>query len=422
MKKFTIAALAICLAFAMAAPVMAVDANFSGAYRVRGSYVSAWDLTDKSESNAFMDMRLRLQTDLIVSDILSVTMRFDALDGTTFGQTQTAGDDIDFDRAYMTIKAPIGTFTIGRQLGGTFGTLFADSESDADRIVYAKTINGLTVKAIFEKVVEADNGILPADVGDADSDKYLLIAVQKMENLTAGAMLTYTNDKNTSDVATVRKYSLSPYAVGKFGPLSIQGEINYVWGEEDFDAAGTADIDYKQLNYNIEATYNLGPASIMAGYAFASGEDSDATDDTGAGGVGNDWEKLFILTTNEIPALYTLGGYGNLSKEGLTKTGGDDLGSKIIYGGVSFSPLENLNIGLIIGNATADELAAGETKDDYGTEYDLTLNWKIYDNLTYTAIAAFLSAGDLYNEQVPAITDANFDDTYALFHQLQLSF
>ncbi|HUV50276.1 MAG TPA: hypothetical protein VMW78_04575, partial [Anaerolineae bacterium] len=81
MKKFTIAALAICLAFAMAAPVMAVDANFSGAYRVRGSYVSAWDLTDKSESNAFMDMRLRLQTDLIVSDILSVTMRFDALDG-----------------------------------------------------------------------------------------------------------------------------------------------------------------------------------------------------------------------------------------------------------------------------------------------------------------------------------------------------
>jgi hypothetical protein len=81
--------------------------------------------------------------------------------------------------------------------------------------------------------------------------------------------------------------------------------------------------------------------------------------------------------------------------------------------------MENLQLGLVVGLADADEVPAG-VEDDYGTEYDLTLNWKIYDNLTYTAIAAFLDAGDFWKSVGSA--DTNYEDTYALFHQLELSF
>ena len=153
--------------------------------------------------------------------------------------------------------------------------------------------------------------------------------------------------------------------------------------------------------------------------------DNNVTDneDSGFAGVGNDWEKLFILTTTDGPGFTTLGGVGNLTNDGMGSmkdNTGYKPGAKIIYGGATFSPLDNLELGVVVGKADADEAPTGY-KDDYGTEYDLTLNWQIYDNLTYSAVAAFLKAGDFYKEQ-GAIPDANFDDTYALFHQLELTF
>ena len=143
--------------------------------------------------------------------------------------------------------------------------------------------------------------------------------------------------------------------------------------------------------------------------------DNNVTDneDSGFAGVGNDWEKLFILTVADDPVA-NLGGIGNLSA-GLAS------GAKIIYGGATFSPLDNLELGVVVGTADADEVKAN-VEDDYGVEYDFTLNWEIYDNLTYSAVAAFLKAGDFYKTEGAGIPEANFDDTYALFHQLELAF
>ena len=421
MKKFTIVALAICLAFALAAPVMAVDADFSGAYRVRGSYVSHWDLSTRSASQSFMNMRFRLQTVFKVSDILSVTTRFDALDDQMFGEAVSAGNELNFDRAYMTIKSGIGDFNIGRMAGGGWGTTFLDTVSDYDRIKWNKTFDNLTLWLVFQKNTESDYALGTANterssVADLDSETYYFLAKYKMENTTSGLLLAFTNDKTSSSKNT-KTYATIPYFVSKFGPLAIQGELAYKWGQTAYDTTGSADLDIKKLAYNLEATYSFGPASVMAGYAFLSGDNNTSDSENGAyGNVGGDWEKLFILTTNEIPALKDLGGVGNLSGDGSATNG-----AKIMYGGATFSPLDNLKVGFVIGKADADELASGNSKDDFGVEYDFTLNWKIYDNLTYTAIAAFLSAGDLYKEQ-GSIDTADFDDTYALFHQLQLSF
>ena len=412
MKKFTIIGLAICLAFALAAPAMAVDVDFSGHYYVRGSYVSHWNLDDRSASNAYMDMQFRLKTVFKVNDILSVTTRFDALDDEVWGDTPNdAAADIDFDRAYMTIKAPIGTFYVGRQIAGVWGTSFLDGEIDKDRIKYVKKIDNLTLYAIFQKNKEKDADLV--NVSDEDSDTYYLLGKYKMENITPGLLLAFTNDK-TTNTQTTHTYCAMPYFVSKFGPLAIQGELAYKWGETEFDS-GDPDLDIKKVAYNLEATYNFGPASVMAGYAFVSGDNDPADGETSAyGGVGDDWAKLFILTTTDVGVLENLGGVGNLAHTG-------NNGAKIIYGGANFSPLDNLELGVVVGQADADETPTGMSEDDYGIEYDLTLNWQIYDNLTYSAVAAFLDAGDLYKEQ-GGISDSDFEDTYALFHQLELAF
>jgi len=433
MKKFTIIGLALCLAFALAAPATAVDVDFSGHYYVRGSYVSHWNLDDRSASNAFMDMQFRLKTVFKVNDILSVTTRFDALDDEVWGDDANDEGTIDFDRAYMTIKAPIGTFFIGRQKAMAFGTSFLDYEEERDRIKYVKKIDNLKVIAIFQKNTENDDTAGAAltsgdDAADEDSETYYLAGIYKMENTTVGLLGAFKNDKTTANV-TKHTYVALPYFVSKFGPLAIQGELRYNWGEAAYDTAAlagaaggsgnTTDIDTKALAYNLEATYSFGPASIMAGYAFVSGDNDAKADDESSShgyGVGNDWGKLFILTTSDVGALTNLGGYGNLSMDGNCT-----YGAKIIYGGATFSPLENLELGVVVGTADADEVKAG-VEDDYGVEYDFTLNWKIYDNLTYSAVAAFLSAGDFYKTEGAGIADADFDDTYALFHQLELSF
>ena len=426
MKKFTIIGLAICLAFALAGPATAVDVDFSGNYTVDGNYVSHWNLNDESASNAFMKMCFSLKTVFKASDILSVTTEFDALDG-VWGEDDDNKENLDFTRAYMTIKAPIGTFFIGRQKAWAFGTSFLDYEGEADRIKYVKKIDNLKIIAIIQKNKEQDgalddDGEPVNDVSDKDSDTYYLAGIYKMENTTVGLLGAFVNDK-TNDNMTKHVYVALPYFVSKFGPLAIQGELRYNWGETEFDSVaaggtGDPDLDIKQLAYNLEATYNFGPASVMAGYAFVSGDNDGADDneDSKHGyGVGNDWGKLFILTSDK-DVLVDLGGFGNLSKDGNCT-----YGAKIIYGGATFSPLENLELGVVVGTADADEVKAG-VEDDYGVEYDFTLNWQIYDNLTYSAVVAFLSAGDFYKDQMAVGDQANFDDTYALFHQLELSF
>ncbi|RZB34442.1 MAG: hypothetical protein SRB1_00210 [Desulfobacteraceae bacterium Eth-SRB1] len=431
MKKFTIMALAVCLTVVMAAPVMAVDVDFSGAYRVRGAYVSHWDLTDKSSSVDFMDMRFRLQTVFKVTDNLSVTTRFDALEkvwGDGDLPAAPGDDNIDFDRAYMTIKTDFGKFDVGRMKGGAWGTSFVDNEGDFDRIKFTKVMDNLTTIALYQKNAENDDLRGLADTysqstSDEDSENYYLLNIYKMENITAGLLLAFNNNKTVA-TQTTHKYIAIPYFVSKFGPLAIQGELAYNWGQTDYDAVGTVDRDIKELAYNIEASYDFGFLSALAGYAYVSGDENVAADneDSAYGGVGDDWEKLFILTTDEVPGLVNLGGAGNLSRDGVAAAGAD-YGAKIIYAGASVKPVENVTLGFVIGKADADEIPAANTKDDYGVEYDFTLNWKIYDNLSYTAIAAFLSAGDIWWEQAGYATEPNaFEDTYALFHQLQLSF
>ena len=419
MKKFAIIAVAICAVFVMSVPAMAIDADFSGYYQVRGLYDSNFGLNKDDSSSAYMDMRLRLKTVFKVSDSLSLTTRLDAFDDKKWGVDGNKGDDIDLDRVYMTIKTGIGQFDIGRMNADTFGTKFLDSYTDADAIQYTKAMGDFTLEALFEKRDEQDagfvdnngNGILEAGelmVSDKDMDIYYLTGEYKAEDIEAGLQGAFINEKTESD-ETVKAYVLNPYFITKLGQISLQGELCYIFGDVEIDAA--SDVDIKALAYNIEASYDLDMASVELGYAYFSGDVTDDNDyEAFDGGVGDDWEKLFILTTNENDYLETLGGVGNLSGSGvdnMEETSGDDSipGAKIFYAGASITPIENLKLGIIIGYAKADEVKAGE-EDDFGYEYDLTLDYKIMDNLTYSAIAAYLDAGDFFKGKG---TDPNAD-------------
>ena len=97
-----------------------------------------------------------------------------------------------------------------------------------------------------------------------------------------------------------------------------------------------------------------------------------------------------------------------------------------IYAVFAGATMDKLSIKATLLMAEADEdVWAGATAStkflnkDYGTEFDVEIDYKIYDNLTYSVGAGYLWAGDFYKGS----TEANeIDDTYLLMNKLQVTF
>lgn len=457
MKRFAILAVVLVALVAVAAPAFATDVTFKGSYRARGYADSTPSLDERvSKTNSFMDQRFRLETIFTVNDILSFTTRFDALDDVMWGDVTGANapPNIDIDRAWMTIKTDFGKFDVGRMQGRTWGTLFEDSEADVERIKYTIKVGDFIGFAIMEKQAEIDGlnpvgtaaGPIPNPVllnGDTDQVTYYLAGVYKVEAFTGGLLAGYTNGKTASDRITnpfgpfdSKFWTIDPYFEWKIMDFSVSGELMYRFGKSaEFDRRQFAalntnnkDIDWDAYAWNLEGKYVAGPLSFQLGYAYMSGQGSDpnSTKQQSLGGLGTDWDKLWILTATEDNVLTNQLGYvGNINGGQVGQNG-----AQILYLGAGFKPMENLSLDVVYGNAKAESPVNATVSNSYGNEYDLKAVWNIYDNLSYTFIAAYLDAGDFWQQQVFAnykgayvrAADAKLDNCYSLFNELQITF
>ena len=416
MKKWT-ALMVVGLIMVMVAPAMAADVVWTGQYRVRGFTEKATDFNSDTATSSYLDMRLRVETIWKVNDKLDLTTRFDALDGKRWGAAdKNTGNDshnIDWDRAYMTYKTDMGMWQFGRMLGSAWGTTWADSGTERDRIKYVLPVGPLTMIAIYEKTAEGDenNWAAPATaISDGDVDSYFLAPVYKMENVTTGVLFGYIRSAASATQIT-DTYIVYPYFEAKFGPLALQGEVNYKTGTVDRDTA--ADSDINAWAFNVEGAYNMGPLTIGAGYAFMTGDDGTDNDVDNFGVTGDDWEKVWILTNSTMGGYDQLGGLGNLDD------GAGQYGLKMPYVTVDFQALENLSIGALYAFAQSESVPAG-WDDKIGNELDVTVNWKITKGLSYSVIGAWLDPGDFWKQGVAG--GAELDNAYAIYQKLQLNF
>ena len=88
-----------------------------------------------------------------------------------------------------------------------------------------------------------------------------------------------------------------------------------------------------------------------------------------------------------------------------------DLGASYTYAYAYTKPTDN-------GLSTA---YGGKTflSNNYGSEADVTMKYKIYDNLEYMIGAAYLWTGDYFKGTDP---NAKLSNTYLLTHKLTLTF
>lgn len=552
MKTRLLLGVAALLLLAGVSTAWSLDADFSGEFYVEGILNSSENMLETDKTSDYRQMRLRVRTEFTVSEDLSLITRFDALEkvlsskDSAFENEDEPGfdedvddDNIDFDRAYLSYKSPIGLIQVGRMEGVTWGTPFVNDEQDTDRIKYVLPLplgeGKLYTGAVFEKVTENDKG---TEVSDLDNDKYYIFGVYRAQKYHTGLLCGYydfnrapdmgqafavsdlensydanqyasdykdflsANDMEDSlsnysawyganavsamtaqgyadaaaaayaagDAAAYAQYAalaadaaaqinedwpndmevdsiltlsergattsakailLAPYFKGQFGDFGVSTELNWAFGTAEYkDYDNVADRDIDAFAFNFEGTYNWGGFTFQGGFAYFTGDADYNDDDIGAMGYlgpGVDWAKMFILDSDDHGMNTTLGnGVGNHVGNGaFTASTAMCDGYQMFYLGADYAVTDSLSLGLLGAVSKADEVPDGPGyDDDQGMEVDVTLTWNITDNLTYSAIGAYLDGGDYWTTRASGgVEDPNVDpDIYALYHKLTLTF
>jgi len=446
MKRFWVALLAAAMVAGFSLSASAMDVKFSGSYYVTGIYADNWGLGENSTSSSLYGQRLRMGTEFKIAEGLTLTTRFDALEG-RWGQFGTYGsetsrhageddDNISFDRAWITFNSLFGQFKVGRGNSGDWGTPFADGSVDSDSIQYKWASGPVVLGGVAEKMAEGWGRDPVTPEADNDDDVYHVYGLYKWSSGIAGLKVKYvrTAVNSSEDLGGFKTeyWTLQPYAQATFGPVFVEAEFNYQWGDfQDYEAGvdGT-DRDLEGWNAYVHAKADVGNFYFGGFWAFVSGQVPDDDDFTVGPLGGITWNPTLILWNEYTNKWAGRLGYDN-AKIGLS--GGQAMTNAHLfqlYAGMK--PAPKWDIKASVSYALADEesgLNPATTSsadyieyddDEYGWEADLTASYKIYDNLTYTVGFGYLWAGDWFKG--PAADPGEVDDTYLVMHRLDLVF
>jgi hypothetical protein len=485
---------AICAALMIAAPAMALEVEVSGHYFIEAFNNSNENLRPDDGTDDYGTMEFMAKPVFKINDNITLTTQFTALQDHVWGDDTLAeystfpfpvadggtpqvdnSSNFDWKAAYLTIKTPIGGFIVGRYIDTPWGTTIGDSTAShgsnslhKDRIMWVVPVGNFISGAVYQKMEENDKG---ADISDQDFSKAYLFSAYKQENWSTGLLFANYNHKNylasanlnrainnaalfevlgapafatAADAAydtrgSLKLWVLDPYLKGQFGPVGIQAELLYGWGDIEQDDNSANDLDAKGMGYMFDLSYDFGPVSCMVGTSYAQG-DWDFTDDE-ANAMGYfepslDHERGFLLTSDVSNLNTTLGGrvetlvnintvagtpMGNVSGGPGTVTG--QAGYQMFYFDLGWQALENLKLGFFFVSSTADDVpktsAGVEWDDDHGQEYDFTLEWNIMDNLMFKGVVAYLDAGDYWKQGDP---DYEIEDNTTFYGRLTVEF
>jgi hypothetical protein len=466
MKRFWLVLLSLGLVTVFSASAFAVDVKFSGSFYAAGMYQDKTSFmrgigTDEGgPSTAFYYQRLRVQTDFIVSPGLKLVTRFDAMErswgakrstpGTTF-DPQSAGttaenENIAFDWAYIEYISPIGLFMAGYNDDGAWGTVFGNSSVPRGMVTWAIQQSGLTAFLQAVKMSEkSKTAKYSTTATDNDLDEYQGGVVYEWKGGQVGFLGVYyreaSNRPNTFgpfDTGYVGNvYVVEPYAIVQIGPVKIQAELSYAWGNLKFDDLNIATAGMEQKIDNlagwVDATVDLKMFYFGGSVAYVAGNDWSKSDVIKGGLItgGMDWNPTLLLFNNERHYWA-----GAISGNNITSTsmnfvsqsfGLNDTGmynAWFFQGRVGVKPIDKLDIMASVSYAVADSKtlpggAPDAVSNVYGTEVDVSATYKITNNLRYMVGFGYLFTGDYFKGYDP---NASIRDNYILINKLTLTF
>ncbi len=465
MKKFWLGLLPMMLTVVFSTSAMAVDVKFSGSFDAAGMYQDRTtflkggyhiDLSTgkpvfgDGPSTAFYYQRLRVRMDFIVSPGLKLVTRFDAmerawgaarstpdpaLDRQSAG-TRAENENIAFDWAYVEYVSPIGMFTAGIQDDGPWGTVFGDSSVPAGLVMWAIQEKGLTAFMQIVKLTDKSRTAkFASTAADHDTDKLQVGAYYEWKTGQAGLLGVFYRGASSrpDDGSLLKLYVLEPYAIVNIGPVKIQAELDYAWGDIKNDIAGAQEYRISNLAGWIDAKVDLKQFYVGGTFAYVAGMDWNNPGVIKGGFLtgGMDWNPTLLLFNNEREYWA-----GSIASHGLTGTqsnfvagafGIDDTGmynAWFFQGRAGMRPIEKLDLMASVSYALADSKTMPMGLPDaasnvYGTEINLIGTYKITNNLSYMLGAGYLFTGDYYKYDNK---NNGVENNYIVVNKLTLTF
>ncbi len=453
MKRFWLFWLSMVLVGCFSVSAFAMDVKFKGEYYAAGMYLDKTDVKDSSDGNdpstAFFYQRFRLGTDFVVSPALKLVTRVDIMerawepDSTSYYATTSDGksyngdaQNVDWDIAYIDFTSPIGLFQVGYMPDYVWGTVWGNRASGptTGQIKYIVPVG--PVKMVFAYAKEEENDYFvnhtSASYEDRDFDSYRVGPIFEFKNDKtsgeAGVLFVYNSVRQYRGLALTETtapfkqnmYVLQPYFKAKFGPVAMQGEINYAMGERDFETDLVEDQDINSLTAWLDADAKFGMFSVGGSLAYVQGDD-DPKEINDALTGGRDWDPCLIMYNN-TPMNSWVGkikGYNAATADNAWLGTVNGEMNNVIFGQVraSVTPVPQFTGAMSLSYAQADEDFGGDS--DKGFEVDLTGTYKITDNLSYMLGFGYLKTGDYYKA---GIEDNKIEDDYLVINKLTITF
>lgn len=449
-------------------------------------------------STAFFFQRLRVGTDFVVSPSLKLVTRFDAMErvwggdrsirwadafnvvtgnpssssyNLNAGMHSLESQNINFEIAYIDYTSPIGLIQVGYMPDWTWGTVFGNRGTGptAGQIKYIAPVGPVYLfvgyakeedhsKTSYVPVSDGISGSPSAWRGDRDFDSWRFGAIYNFNTKNAkgevGGLFLFNRDASNrgAGVATplfndgylTKAYKLVPYFKAQVGPVALQGEAGWMFGEYarfnnpvamPVSGIVTDTIKLDTLELFLDANANFGMFSVGGSFAYLSGDKNSIADAKINGGVntgGLDWNPCLILFNNEVAADWVGGLYGWMTNPalppfaqggGLTRVSGPMSNAWFYQLRAGVKPTKQLDVQLAAAYAQLDKKAPG-ISGDYGVEIDLVGTYKITNNLSYMLGFGYLFTGDYFkgSSLMYAPGTNEVEDIYMLINKLTLSF
>jgi hypothetical protein len=398
----------------------AVIGNANGSQRA--------ELYTESGTDAFYIHSFKILPVLQVNDKIAIKGEIRFADRDYYGDSDLSeGRVIDTHKVYMEWMSPLGKTRFGRTPGGGWGSKFGDNSGQKNRLMlWGNWMPENMGMLVFIQKSTEDDAFLPAsdqdvdhyyiDVshkGDAGSTVAALLFGRAGGDSTDGTPGSTTNDSYVSSLLWIHgKYT--------FGDFSLETELEATFGEHNDT------VDQGAFGLYADLGYHTGDFTFGGKFFYASGDDNPTDGDQESymannNGMGNDFNPTQIMTGDYVGLLNADKAAGGGQRHPALRNsgyGGNDVGAMMIQGYASFKATPKLSINGQISYFSAVDEGTG-WDDEMGLEVGVGFSYKLYDNLSYNAHAAFLSTGDFWQGDD---SSQNIEDIYLLAHSLSMKF
>lgn len=447
--------------------------DWKGGYRFEYLQIDRPSLGTPYQRKEYGMHFLYLSPRLIVSDGIQVVTRFDVMGdgsasynsylGTVWGQgnsdsatyssksntmgRNSASSAIRASQMYFNLSQENASLIVGRApfefgIGMSYSVgdgLFDHWNSNRDQIAYKMLVDNMILMPFMSR--HRDDGYAQGNM--VQDEGFMVLYDNKQTGNQIGVMLERRKASLSSNDTPVGNVTTNPSAIADSvqGDMSVQ-KTNFILGK-----------DWDNFSFRLEAGFNSGDLGIVkngqsvksTGYGIASewnfknnsnwnytikagvasGDNPDTTDYEGFQ-FDRNYDVAFLLFNHRLGTFDTL--RSALIRDAANLNVGNSPDDEAISNAFYFSPVVkyrwsdklDLNQTFTWGQLMVSPLAGGLGSKDLGFEYDVELNYKVREKVTWSNQIGLLFPGSAFKSDTVPGSDSNF--TFGYISRIGLQF